>query len=106
MAETKMKIKKSKTIFTVHCMVNTNRISERRTFGWFAELYDANCAVRYNRCDIHECYYNYAVIEEINQGIFGMAVKEWWWKWDKKQQRYLSINKPKKFKQLTNFGMG
>jgi len=98
-----------KTIFTVHCREDIdfkNPKSNQRTFGWFSKKSDALKCVKINNCDIYECSHTYAVVEEIQEGVFGPAIREWWFKWDKKHERYLNIDKPKELYNVVNFGLG
>lgn len=58
-----------------------------RTFGYFSDLKRAKKAVAYNECDMHEFYYDYLVIEKLQEGIHGTLrsnkkKKEWWFKWE------------------------
>jgi len=40
-----------------------------RCFGYYITFEEADRAVRENRCDIHECLYEYCFIEKIEPGL-------------------------------------
>ena len=44
-----------------------------RALGWFPKFEEADKEVRANACDIYECSYDYAVIEEVPPGYYPMA---------------------------------
>lgn len=96
----------SETIFTVCGLASFEPGDLKGTFGWYANLNSALDAVVNNKCDIHECVYQYMVIEEVKEGIFGMAIKEWWFKWNKNKRKFLSIQKPKETNRLVSWGIG
>lgn len=96
----------SETIFTICGMTGLLSTNDRRTFGWYAKLNGALDAVVKNKCDLHECYYQYVVIEEVKEGVFGMAIKEWWFKWNKNKRNFFSIQKPKETNRLVSWGIG
>ncbi len=84
-----------------------------RTFGHFADLERAKKAVETNEGDMHECLYNYLVIEEIPYGIHGLTVEdkdetkhEWWYTYLEGTQWWVSIEKPKWSRTYTNWGIG
>jgi hypothetical protein len=96
---------KSKTIFTVCGMENFKVNSLHRTFGWYSKPSLALDAVKKNNCDLYECAYQYIVVEEVKEGVFGLAIKEWWHKWDKKEKKFLPISKPKETNGIINWSM-
>ena len=94
----------SPCIFTVHGMANLTSNSKNRTFGWYPKFLDAEKAVRKNCCNIYEFQYDYMVIEEIPEGVFGLRKQEWWYKWNGKE--FIKINKPQEIFNVVNFGIG
>jgi len=92
------------SIYTIHVMEKLGSPHYGRTFGWYPYEEWAKRAVKNNECDIHECSYLYAVIEEFEYGVFPLRKREWWYKWNGK--KYISIDKPKKEKRIVNYGMG
>jgi len=55
---------------------------EHRCFGFFYTLARAKIVVEENQCDMHECRYQYIVIEEIMPGIHSTAKALQWYKWE------------------------
>lgn len=97
---------KSETIFTICGIEKFKHPSLKRIFGWHSKLSKAIGAVTENKSDLYECAYKYIVIEEVKEGVFGMACKEWWFKWDYKKEKFLSIPKPKETNNIVNWGIG
>jgi len=75
-----------------------------RCFGWYDSFEKAELAVLENRCDIHECWYHYVVIEKFNEGIHPVAFEQSWYIWD--GEGYKKSEKPVKFNSIVNFGLG
>ena len=97
----------SKTIFTVCAMENLSpKHGQLRTFGWYSDMDGALEAVKNNDGEIHECRYDYAVIEEVKEGIFAITVREFWFKWNNKKSSFISIRKPKGTMNTINWGIG
>ena len=77
-----------------------------RCWGYYKDLDYAKRAVLYNRTDMWEYLYNYAVIEEIREGVPARAKEIQWYKFNKKKWKYLKIDKPKWSEGTTNWGIG
>lgn len=75
-----------------------------RTFGFFKEILEAEKALKENRLDMHECMYDYAVIEFIKQGIHPYAQVTGWFKYDKETDSF----QPTKIEKhpYVNFALG
>ena len=99
--------KGEKTIFTVTSIegFDFKKPNTHRSFGWYAESNDAIRDVLKNSCDIYELSHTYALIEEIREGIYGCSIKEWWFKWDDKDERYVPIAKPKESVGIINWSL-
>jgi hypothetical protein len=95
----------SKTIFTVTGIEGFSKEDVHRSFGWYADKNDAIRDVLKNSCDIYEYSHTYALIEEIKEGIYGFSIKEWWFKWDEKDERYVPIAKPKESVGIINWSL-
>lgn len=76
-------------------------ITNKRTWGWYSKLEDAQKCVEENWADIYEGSYGYAVIEEVHEGILHGAntPREWWYKWQGSWEKgkYKPWNKPKEY---------
>lgn len=94
------------SIFTITALVS-DILSDgsTRTFGYFLELKEAKEAVLENRCDIHELYYGYVVIEEFEEGIHQAPKNEYWYNW-RHDKGYVKCKKPDKLQDTFCFGMG
>ena len=77
-----------------------------RTVAWTSELPDAMRIVRDNIGDIAELgHYSLVVIEEIYEGVYPTAARQWWAIWDNKLQKYIQITRPKQYKRFGRIGM-
>lgn len=80
-----------------------------RCVGWFRDFFDADDAVRRNSCDINELnYYQYAVIEQNTEGIYGWtnSLASWWYHWDEENERYDVCDKPSFAEHTGGWGIG
>lgn len=77
-----------------------------RCFGFYADLETAKERLKNNTMDINETIYNYAVIEEVGEGIHYYAQKRWFYKFDYEKGIYYPIDEPEELKQIVNFGIG
>lgn len=81
--------------------VTGNDVVEHRTVGWKRMLTMAADFVEHNVMDIHDDYFEYVVIEEIEEGLSPAAEKEYWFKW--KDGKYAECKKPKEIETYSNF---
>jgi hypothetical protein len=79
---------------------------DSRVWGWFPTFAQAFRIVHENRTDIHECYYEYAMVELVPSGICAMPRKEWWWKWDIETERWLKAARPADFEHTIGLSIG
>lgn len=95
---------------TCFTKINTNEyglnIGLSRTFGYFEKYEDAHQALRINCCDMFETIYHYAVVEHIEPGIYSIADKRWFYKYDKEKDGYCPIEEPKEFEHYSNIALG
>ncbi len=82
--------------------VKTKR--DTRTFGYYKGWDKAYNAVKENRCNMHECLYQYLVMECIGEGVHPLPKDEQWFKWTGK--RWKECRKPKALQGITNWGLG
>ena len=68
------------TVTTVHYLGIGFGVSPR-TVGWFPTLAEAEACVRENRGDLHETVYTYAVIEELEAGLYPIPIGQDWYEW-------------------------
>lgn len=82
-------------------------IRVKRCVGWFPTLKEAIGIVEGNYGSLDECnYYTLAVIEEVDDGLYGHTNpdKNVWFEW--KDDCWQKIERPECFKQVVAFGMG
>ena len=107
-------MKKAKHLFVISTMeyaeseLRKGKLVARhhRTPGIFLDLKNAQTAIIENACGIQDCSYNYAVIEEIQEGIYPFPIKEYWFKWSRKERKYKPCNKPAALRNIICFGIG
>jgi hypothetical protein len=75
-----------------------------RTFGYYRGYDNARLAVKENYCNMHECLYNYLVMERIGEGIHALCNKEKWFKW--KNRKWTPCKKPAWAKGIINWALG
>jgi len=97
-------------IFTISCFVDVcadcGTKGGVRTFGFYSTFEEADKAVRENRCDLSEYTYNYAVIEEVPEGIHSFAQNRWVYKFNDSKKTFEPIDEPEEIKHFSNFSMG
>lgn len=76
--------------------------------GWYAKKEDAVTAVENNACDINETCYDYAIIEEIKEGLYGMPLTNhrWFYRFNHNNGKYEPIHEPECLKHFCGFAMG
>ena len=78
-----------------------------RVVGYYPTLEEAKKCVEENWGDIQECYYKYAVIEDVEPGLYRTAESTpLWYKWSKAQEKFLPIDKPAQLSQTFGFTIG
>lgn len=77
-----------------------------RFVGWYSEFKDAYSSVLGNSCDINETCYDYALIEECDEGLYKPANKRWWFKYNHEKDQYFQINEPDFIKGFCGFTIG
>ena len=106
--------KKIKTIFVVSTIhLSTKEIAGKsyefphaRAVGWFSNEAAAKKIIIENHGNIYEVgHYPFAVIEETEEWLYPDIVKEIWFKWDNKKEKYIEVNKPRRFKKYIGFGI-
>ena len=76
-------------IFLITTISTTNKkFSYSRTVGYFKDLNEAKEIVENNCYDLFETFYDYAVIEEVPEGIYPLYENQVWYKWNLKENKY------------------
>lgn len=88
-------------------MFGIARVYETRTVGYFTTLEEAKKCIEENWGDIQECYYKYAVIEDVEPGLYkSIDSTSIWYKWSKAKEKFLPIDKPTQLNQIVGFTIG
>ena len=78
-----------------------------RTVGYYPSLEEAKKCIEENHGDIQESYYKYAVIEDVEPGLYRSTEStSIWYKWSKAQEKFLPIDKPAQLSQIVGFTIG
>jgi len=97
------------TLTTIHLKEDSSfpGIFDTRCVGFFFDLGVARESVEWNDLDIYECgHYPYCVIEKVEPGLYSLGREEWWYAWDREREAYVPVEKPTRFKNICNFGIG
>ena len=79
----------------------------RRRVGWFQKFKDAERVLSKNSGDVYEDgYYPFAMIEEVEEGVYPYNEHVWFYQWDKEKKRYCPIDRPKELRVYANFTIG
>jgi hypothetical protein len=98
-------------IYFVTCIQNkkdSENFSEikSRCWGWFKKQEDAIKYTKLNVTDMAEDgYYNYAVIEEIQEGILQLALNELWLQIGEDKNSFKECEKPEWSKGIVNWSI-
>lgn len=81
-------------------------IGDCHTFGYFDTYDKAVSRLHNNTYDIHEDVYDYAIIEEVGQGLYPDAKNRKFFKYDKERDGFFEIEEPERLKRIRNFSIG
>ena len=73
--------------------------------GWYKDKDVAFRAVKENWGDIWECVYDYAMIEEDEEGLYPVSTRRWFFKFDMTDKEYKPIKEPEFLKHFGGFIM-
>ena len=76
-----------------------------RTFGYYRGFDKTSLAISENRCNMHECLYNYLVAERIGEGVHALCDNARWFKWGGKKG-WTACKRPKWAEGMTNWALG
>jgi hypothetical protein len=101
---------KNKSFYFVVVMTKDNgkhKHPQSRTWCFLDSLDEAKRIIEENITDIHECSFNYALIEEFKSNSLPCISKnEWWYYWDTLKDKYVSCDKPEWAEGVCNWGLG
>lgn len=81
-------------------------IGSLRTFGYYPYKELAVEDLHKNNLDIHECLYNYAVIEKIPMGLYPIAEETIYFKWDEEKRGFYEISSADMQDNFGNYAFG
>ena len=77
-----------------------------RTVAWTVDSSDAFRIVSDDIGQISDAgHYDLAVIEELAEGIYGIAMRQWFFQWNDKEEKYFPIDKPKRYNSFGRVSM-
>lgn len=82
---------------------NGENVTSTATFGYFSDHDEAHGCVARNTGDMHECLYNFLVIEDVPEGIHPLPKSECWFEWDGEQELWQSIDAPEFSRRIINW---
>jgi len=81
-------------------------VRSERCFGYYSDKQKALQAVDENWADMHECLYNWLLIEKIPEGIHATPEEEIWYAWDDGVEHWVHVEKPIWSKRIINWSIG
>jgi hypothetical protein len=83
-----------------------SEFGSERIVGYYTDKEKAFDAVKSNACDINETCYNYALIEEVEEGLYNPAFNRWLFKYNSDIDKYEPIEEPGFMKHFSGFTIG
>lgn len=77
-----------------------------RTVAWYNTFDNAEETVVCNNGDIRETCYQYAVIEEMEEGLYPISKQRWFYKYNIESDEYEEINEPEWMNPYINISFG
>ena len=97
------------TVTVIDIAFDNTRTDDKRCLGFFHAYIGAKNSIEKNIGEMHECKYDYAVIEEVKEGIWQQTLSETWYSWNYEDEKWAQCKKPLKYREFMttcNFGMG
>lgn len=79
---------------------------DSRIVGYYTSLKDAQEAVLDNLCDIWETYYDFVVIEKVEEGLYNCSKERYFYKYIYTMKRYIQIEEPEGFNKFIGLTIG
>ena len=95
-------------MYFITCFSNfeTDYLDNFRTFGFFSDYEDCRRALNGNWCDMHEFYYDFAVVECMEEGIHSHAKQMAWFRWSEEKKGFYETENPDWANGYCNFALG
>ena len=81
--------------FITTIQIKNNQIQDTRCVGYVSDLDLAKEIIENNKYHLNETIYNYALIENIPEGIYQYDMNPLWFKFNELEGKYIECNKPK-----------
>ena len=105
-----MMIERGKIYMVTVMLYKNDSTVDYRTWAWYTDVNKALNSVETNMGDMFESTYNYALVEEIEEGMPARSKVIQWYKAVYKKginfPRVVKIKEPKQFKRQCNFSIG
>ena len=88
---------------SVHVVPNRR---DSRSWGWYREAAAAVDALHRNHTDLHETIYDWAVVEEIPEGVCPDVLSERWFRFDRSAGGYRPAERPADLAGTVGFSLG
>lgn len=93
--------------FVTTIFIKDNDVKRSRCVGYFSDVEAAKKVVYNNYGDIHEAgYYNYCVIERIEEGLYQFDTNPLWYEWSKSKGGFVDCLAPLAAKHTIGFSIG
>ena len=107
--KTQEELKLIYVVTTLYAKEDEFDITRRRSPGFFYKEEDAERCIKENWGDIYEeMYYNLAIIEPFEEGLYAVVDKIRWFRVERIEQEYkiTEIETPKGYQQILGFSLG
>ena len=96
------------TVTTIEKLDQTNDLytdtGYTRTIGWYTKEDRAKSIVIRNGCDMNETIYDYAVVEELGEGLYPNASQRWLFKFNRSTRMYEEIEEIEELRGFVSIG--
>ena len=79
---------------------------DQRLVGYYKDKNKAILNVKNNSCDIFETCYHYALVEEVEEGLYNPAINRWLFKFNLESGQYEQIEEPAFMKHECGYTIG
>lgn len=93
-------------ITTIRLSKDNVHISDIRHWGYFSSKEECIKILHKNITDLHEYYYNYAVIEKIDSGLYSFPTEREFFEYKKELSGFFEIKEPLWARNYSNFFIG
>lgn len=83
-------------------------LGSSRLIGWYGAYETAVSSVTKYLCGFDKCYYNYVLIEKVEEGLYmpTNSSERWWFKYDHETDTCAPVEEPQEYKYYSGFTIG